>query len=299
MLRETGFEQNLVAERGQQLHCFQQLLANVWFSRRWIIQKVIFAHSAVLFSGSCSIYWSVFMEAAIIYFAFQDRIEAPDLQKSYTEELCRYSTQAAKVLLNVTSGISRQYQPKPWERLRASVKKTSSGREFYAEEAQPEARNVTDLSKQERELIEEYERGSTIEYKFTLEELIDLFYTHEVSDYRDTTYAVLSLAGDTNQRQPTTTGLLADSASFAKGYHNIQPDYSKDVFEVFKDFTKYCTQRQSTYPLDIICRSWVPRSIQRMLQPSEPSNHNIVEPNPLKELRMEELKWVYTRRLAS
>jgi len=300
MLREIGFGQNLVAERCQQLRCFQQLLANVWFSRRWIIQEVAFARSAVLFSGSCSIYWSVFTEAAVIYFAFQDRIEALALQKPHTEELCRYSTQAAKVLLNVTSSISRQYQPKPWERLRAPGKKTSAGREFYAtEEAQPEARNVTDLSKQERELIEEYEGGSTIQFKLTLEELVGVLYLHEVSDYRDTIYAILSLAEDTNRRQPTTMELLAESASSAKGYHNIQPDYSKDVFEVFKDFTKYCTQRQSMYPLDIICRPWVPRSIQRMFPPSEPSNHNIVEPHPLEALRMEEMRWVYTRRLAS
>ena len=297
ILREPRFEQNLAAERCQQLRCFQQLLANAWFSRRWIIQEVVFARSAVLFSGSCSIYWSVFKEAADNYFAFQDR-QAPALLKSHTEGICRHSTQAAKVLLTVTSSISRQSQSKPWERLRA-FRKASAGREFFAEDAQPEARNFTELSNQERELIEDYEKGSTIEYRFTLEELIYILYPHDVSDYRDVIYAVLSLAEDTNRRQPATAGPIADSNSSPRCYHSIQPDYRKDVFEVLKDFTEYCTQRQSTYPLDVICRPWVPRSIQRMIQATEPSNHNIADLDRLEELRTEGLRWVYARKLAS
>jgi len=196
MLREPDFEKNLVAERCHQLRCFQQLLANVWFSRRWIIQEVVFARSAVLFSGPCSVYWSVFTEAAVKYFAFQDRIERLALQKSHGQALSGDSTQAAKVLINVLSSFSRQHLLKPWERLRAldiesSVRRGSSAKE---EDAQPETRNVADLSEEQQALIEEYEAKRTIEYNLTLEELIDLLYPHNVSDYRDTIYAVLSLA---------------------------------------------------------------------------------------------------------
>lgn len=300
LLREPGFEKELIAECHQQLRCFQQLLANVWFSRRWIIQEVAFARTAVLFSGPCSVYWSVFREAAVIYFSFQDRIEA--MQKSPTGELCGYSTQAAKVLIDVINSLSRQYQLEPWERLRALNKESPSKKRYKAkdEDGQPEARNVNNLSEEERTLIEEYDAGGTIEYQLTLEELIDVLYPHEVSDYRDTIYAVLSLAKDTNRRRlPATRKPLAQSITSPKDYHNIQPDYSKDVFEVYKDFTEYCTQRQSMYPLDIICRPWVPRSIQRMFAESEPAKQNLVAPHLFEALRMEEMRWVYTRSLAS
>jgi hypothetical protein len=296
LLRESGLEQKLQAERFEQLLCFQRLLANVWFSRRWIIQEVVFARPAVVFSGSCSIYWSVFMEAAINYFAYQDRIEALASQQLHGE-FSRYSTQGAKVLLTVTNSISRQHQPKPWEALRA-IKRTSTEGGF-PEDAQPEARNVADLSERERRLIEDYERGSAIEYKYTLEELIYLLYPYEVSDYRDTIYAILSLARDTNRQEPTRTGLSPDTGTSPVDYYNIQPDYNKDVFEVFKDFTKYCVRRQPTFSLDVICRPWVPRSIQQIMHPGERSNFNIVEPHPGDILRIEETRWAYSRQLAS
>lgn len=295
ILSRVGWEKSLGAESYQQLCCFQQLLANVWFSRRWIIQEVAFARSAVLFSGPCSIYWSIFTEAASVYFRSRDRFES--LYSSHVEK--RHSTQAAQILISVTNSISPQYSMEPWDALHALEKKSSDERaSSVVEYSQAKLRHVTDLSQQERILIKECEVQRKIVFSRTLEELIYDLYPHEVSDYRDTIYAVLSLAKDTN-RSSNKAKLLAGLNSSVENYHNIQPDYSKDVFEVFKDFTKYCTQRPSKFPLDIICRPWVPKSIQRMFPGSKPTENSTTEPHPLEALGMNEMKWIYTRKLAS
>lgn len=301
LLRTSGFEKDLSVEHYEQLRCFQQLLSNIWFRRRWIIQEVAFARTAILFSGPYSVYWSVFAEAASAYFVFQDSTKTLTSHDWPTRQQAACSTQAARVLINVTCNISRKYHTQPWEKLHSLQREEHDRGQFpKQEDTQPEARNTIDLSEGERALIEEYEAGQTKEYRLTLEQLVDVLHTHEVSDYRDTIYAVLSLAKDTNRGQLSTpTNLWEDSDSSAKTYHNIQPDYGKDVFEVFKDFTEYCTQRNSMYPLDIICRPWVPSSIKWMFSDSDRETGSPIEPHPLEALAMEKMRWLYERRLAS
>ena|SRR5436309_15666445 len=82
----------------------------------------------------------------------------------------------------------------------------------------------------------------------SLEVLVSVLLSFEASEPRDTIYAVLSLAKDAIEGNPS---LQLDGS-----IRPIQPDYNKPVIEVFKEFIDFAIQTSES--LDIICRHWAP-----------------------------------------
>jgi hypothetical protein len=71
-------------------------------------------------------------------------------------------------------------------------------------------------------------------------------------------------------------------------YHDISPDYEKDLMEICKDFFKSCVKCSNS--LDIICRHWSP--IVRKFKKLETQEMK-------KGLTLEQKNWVTTRELTS
>jgi hypothetical protein len=288
-LRDVNFKQNLVPEKHQQLRCFRELLTNDWFRRRWIVQEVAFSRVAILLSGSCSVYWSVFTEAAKSYFEHEALIRAELSEAQTVDHSLDTKIQPAKVLIELTCGLIIGPIDRPWLKLQ-DIKQVD----------QPEASNTSELSEEARSVIEDYERSQKKEYKLTLEDLVETFKMHEVSDYRDTIYALLPLAEDVTNRRPVSSHVpRSEDIGSLTQFPNLRPDYSKNVFEVFKDYSEYCTKRATRYPLDIICRTWVPRSIQRMFLYLGTPEATLANFPSSEALSLKDMKWVYQRELAS
>jgi hypothetical protein len=77
--------------------------------------------------------------------------------------------------------------------------------------------------------------------KMSLETLVHLGTFSETSDERDSIYALLNLANDTE----TNLALF-----------HIVPDYEKEISEVYTDFIRHCHSHSGS--LDILCRPWAP-----------------------------------------
>ncbi|MCJ1395419.1 hypothetical protein MMC18_008305 [Xylographa bjoerkii] len=97
-----------------------------------------------------------------------------------------------------------------------------------------------------KDLFEKSKDGEILVARLSLEYLVYTLSKLEVSDPRDTIYALLSLAKDTRS-------VFGKEETGQRGLV-LRPDYSKDYFEVFRDFTKFCIQ--SSRSLDLICRPW-------------------------------------------
>jgi hypothetical protein len=99
-------------------------------------------------------------------------------------------------------------------------------------------------------VINNYLRKSAhgVERLATLEVLVSILFSFKASEPRDTVYAVLSLARDTIEGDPSLQ--LDDDIS------TIKPDYNKPIIEVFKEFIDFAIRTSES--LDIICRHWAP-----------------------------------------
>lgn len=86
----------------------------------------------------------------------------------------------------------------------------------------------------------------------SLESLVACLPMFESTDPRDTIYALLSIAEDTQNWNVFSARKQEELRT--QGRVPFEADYSKDILEVFKDFTAFCIQTSGS--LDIICRHW-------------------------------------------
>jgi hypothetical protein len=86
------------------------------------------------------------------------------------------------------------------------------------------------------------EPGNVYESTMGLETLVCKMSNFDTSDPRDTINAFLNICSELNP-------------SRSNRRHQVpMPDYSKDLFEVYRDFVKWAVE--SSKSLDIICRCW-------------------------------------------
>ncbi|MCJ1436914.1 hypothetical protein MMC27_006297 [Xylographa pallens] len=100
-----------------------------------------------------------------------------------------------------------------------------------------------------KDVFEKSKDGKILDARLSLEYLVYFLSGLEVSDPRDTIYALLSIAKDTwkalgvsGQEETNQTGPI------------LRPNYSKDSLEVYTDFTIFCIQ--SSGSMDVLCRHW-------------------------------------------
>jgi hypothetical protein len=104
--------------------------------------------------------------------------------------------------------------------------------------------------------------GKAEQRMFRLEVLVtSLLLLFEVTDPRDTIFAVLTLANDTQYAR----GASDDYQQFTVD-PRIAPNYQKSLLDVYTDFMHYCIEKSRS--LNIICRYWA--SVPKQASPSEP-----------------------------
>ena len=99
-----------------------------------------------------------------------------------------------------------------------------------------------------------YDEDGSLERLSSLEGLVACLPMFETSDPRDTIYALLSMAQDT--RNWNVFSARRQEELRVQGLVPFEADYSKNILEVFKNFSAFCIQTSKS--LDIICRHWAP-----------------------------------------
>jgi hypothetical protein len=70
------FDGLLKVESSPLLHALGQLMKDVWFSRRWVVQELAMAKQATLHCGNHKIHWVDFADAIAFYVMSYDRIKS-------------------------------------------------------------------------------------------------------------------------------------------------------------------------------------------------------------------------------
>ena len=98
-------------------------------------------------------------------------------------------------------------------------------------------------------LFRKSQEGRVQQRLLPLEILISsLLLAFEASEPRDTIFAVLTLAKDSQFAESNTDAIMEDP--------RISPDYDKSLLDVYADFMSYCVEKSTS--LDILCRYWAP-----------------------------------------
>ncbi|MCJ1390761.1 hypothetical protein MMC18_003622 [Xylographa bjoerkii] len=193
------------------------LMRSTWFSRRWVVQEIAYAREATLHCGNGTIHWADFADAVALFVTNLDNISA-------------------------------------W--LRAS-KDFSKGLNILGHVP---ASGATILVNATSNLFRKSNDGHILEHRSSLETLVSTLLTFGAADPRDTIYALLSIAKDTTTHPDVP--LISDLSSSMSSHQSdtdlvsLTANYSKNIVEVYKDFTAFCVQ--SSHSLDIICRHWAP-----------------------------------------
>jgi len=87
------------------------------------------------------------------------------------------------------------------------------------------------------DLLRKSEEGAILEKSLQLEDLVSTLVSFDVTDPRDTIYALLAIARDNPQ-------------------NDLKPSQNKSLLEVYTEFIKHCVHKSKS--LDMICRYWAP-----------------------------------------
>ena len=99
-----------------------------------------------------------------------------------------------------------------------------------------------------------WDEEERLERVSSLESLVASLPMFESTDPRDTIYALLSIAADT-QNWDVLPAHKRDELR-VKGLVPFEADYSKNILEVYKNFIAFCIL--SSGSLDVLCRHWAP-----------------------------------------
>lgn len=178
-------------------HALAELMRRPWFSRRWILQEVAFARKATVHCGMKQVNWSDFSDAVTL---FGDRFD--DVNELFRPRSPRLDESAKNISLGNVRHVSAHAL-------------------------------VTTLN----QIVRKAADGRVIQKLCNMETLISSVALLQVTNPRDTVYAIMALATDVKpMREPV--------------------DYSKSISEVCKDLINHAVNSFGT--LDIICRPWAP-----------------------------------------
>lgn len=175
------------------------LMRRSWFSRRWVLQEVAYSRKATVYCGTKHSKWLDFSDAVALF------------GEKFNE-------------INLLFGPSEHQFDESGNRMSLGNVRKVAAHAF-----------VTTLNY----IIRKSADGRVIQRLCTMETLISDVALLQVSDPRDTVYAIMTLAIDVKQpKEPV--------------------DYSKSVKQVCKDLIDHTVN--SFGSLDIICRPWAPAS---------------------------------------
>ena len=208
---------------------FINLMKRPWFSRRWVVQEIALARTAVLYCGRKWIEWQDFVDAVSLFVEVE----------SATHRLSEVMRQ------------DQQFYNIP---------------EFFGHVPSLGAAQLVDATSNLFRKVRKGKRDPLL----SLEYLVSKYYVFEATQPRDTIYAMLSIAKDTNvlaveaaSALPQVTETKRRLQSFAQPYikaRTFRVNYEQPLVEVYKSFIQFSIYNsEKTRALDIVLRPWAPR----------------------------------------
>lgn len=185
-----------------------KLMTNHWFSRRWVIQELALAKKATVRWGNMDLSWRDFADAIALFMTKYEEVK--------------------RSIMNRASLLHRSPE--------SAMFKTTDARALGA--------NV--IVHATVNLFRKSHEGQIEQRLLPLEILVSsLLLAFEATEPRDTIFAVLMLANDSE---------LASSNTSTIRDRRIIPNYEKCLLDVYADFMDYCIEHSQS--LDILCRYW-------------------------------------------
>lgn len=181
------------------------LMKRSWFSRRWVIQEVAFARTATVYCGIEIVKWMDLSDAITL---FGDKFS----------EICIFFEPSRAQQNKLKDVQDNFYLHEPLGNIRGN----------------PAYTIITTLN----HIIRKASDGRVIQRLCTMEMLISSVALSQVTDPKDTVYALWALARD------------------AKPIAEQEIDYGKDLQDICKDLIGHTINLFGS--LDIICRPWAP-----------------------------------------
>jgi hypothetical protein len=246
-----------------------RLMENRWFSRRWVIQELALAKTAIVLWGNQSITWSKFADAIALFMTKHDEIKRilngtikyPDITEAFSDARAL----GANTLVNATNNLFRKSENGKIQQRLLTLEVLVSCQFLAFEASDPR----------------------------------DTIYA-VLSMAKDTSFAHADLTARTSWMiEQKSNGILGSIVTYILHYcgtffsspsvkaaqpkpdPRIAPDYNKSLLDVCADFMDYCIQ--DSHSLDILCRHWAPPPQQKRttyvkVKPSE--SHKDIEKLP-------------------
>ena len=246
------------------------LMQRPWFSRRWVVQEIALARSAVIYCGDDKISWKKFAVAVELF------VEVETATHRLSEVMRRdpaflhvpnffehVSELGASLLVEATGKLFRDYKPhEPQEMHIESDDESNLGDESETSEERDSKRRTTSASEHLAKGKVDINRERPL---LSLEYLVSSLPIFDVSHQHDSVYALLAIAKDTvpladNKDMNLKLGQSASAweAFMQKKMYSV--NYKKPFPDVCEEFVRFCSQRSDqTRALDIICRLWAPK----------------------------------------
>ncbi|KAH8665930.1 heterokaryon incompatibility protein-domain-containing protein [Tricladium varicosporioides] len=177
-----------------------ELMARVWFSRRWVVQELALAREATLYCGGESVGWTQFAGAVALYTAGIGTIR--------------------KAWLDQGLNLGREFSYV-----------------WYLDKAAVEATGASLLVNVTSNLFRRSDDGRIIKRLANLESLVAGLVAFNASDPKDIVYAFLSIA---NHVPPEPSIRIYQTEISSLSHITMEADYKKSIVETYIDFVALC-----------------------------------------------------------
>ena len=251
------------------------LMQRPWFSRRWVVQEIALARSAMIYCGTDMIPWNQFAVAVELFVEVEtathrlSEVMKKDPQYYHIPGWFEYvSALGASLLVDATGRLFRNYkneQPLD-ERPREDPEDFKSDMDYSSDSDNHQDDKLESLNNGEQGLaVSKRETQGVAQPVLGLEYLVASMSIFDTSMPHDTIYALLAIAKDTTP--------IAAEVSPAKSSEHAQEaletftqrkrynvDYKLPYVDVCKEFIQFCIERSleadKSRGLDVICRPW-------------------------------------------
>ena len=234
------------------------LMQRDWFSRRWVVQEIALASSAMIYCGPDSIPWSQFAVAVELFVEVESAThQLSEMMRQ--DEKFRHVSGWFEHISEVGASLLVQATVNVFRAQRMPLLETHAPHE----ETRPDDEKVDSTAWIERPpTIDPLDRRSLL----SLEYLVTTMFIFKAGEPRDAVYALLAIARDAAPFAKSATTEVDSSiltTSSMEGFSHEKRftiDYSRSYSDVCRDFVEFAIKRKCEWDavqsLDILCRPW-------------------------------------------
>lgn len=253
-----------------------ELMQRDWFSRRWVVQEIALARSAVIYCGKDKISWSKFAVAVELFVEVEtathrlSEVMKKDPKYYHVPGWFEYvSALGASLLVDATGRLFRDYKVEESSKNNLLLRAEDESDTELKYESEPVTVDSTGSAKSSSRSVRMSVGSNSQENKgpplLSLEYLVSSLSIFNTTVPHDTIYALLAIsknttpyAAETDLRQSSKNAQDSLEIFMQRKRYNV--DYKLPYVDVCKEFIQFCIdqsrQIDKSRALDVICRPW-------------------------------------------